>query len=133
MKKLFYILLAVLLYAIPVIVTAQVDVDDDGDAPEIAAWRGGNVNFGFRMGLDLMGSSIGTGSIGGLISPAMNSGAGSLTRNPAELSFNANRRHLLYNSNLALGTSRYSFLENTIIDEFNSTIVTETDNILNDP
>lgn len=133
MKKLFYTLLAVLLYAVPLTVTAQVDDDDENDVPEIAAWRGGNVNFGFRMGLDLMGSSIGTGSIGGLISPAMNSGAGSLTRNPAELAFNANRRHLVYNSNLALGTSRYNFLENTLIDEVNNSIITETDNILDDP
>lgn len=132
MKKLLLILVLLALWSAPGEVFAQAE-DDDNDAPIMSAWRGGNLNLGFRLGLDMLGSSAGTGSIGGLISPAMNSGAGALMKNPAELAFNTNRRHIVYDGNFSLGTSRYSLVQDQVLTEINNTIRTETDNILDDP
>jgi len=133
MKWYFRLICMLMLALAPGMAFSQAAEDDENDVPEIAAWRGGNMNFGFRLGMDMLGSSIGTGSLGGLISPAMNSGAASITRNPAELAFNNNRHHVLFDGNFALGTRRYGPLQTLVLDEINSTIQTETDAILNDP
>jgi hypothetical protein len=131
-QRYLYLLAALLLLVVPVTTQAQND-DNDDDIPEIGAWRGGNMSFGFRMGFDMMGTSLGSGSLGGLVSPAMNSGAGSLSRNPAELGLRGQRMQIIWDGSLAPGTRFSSSAQNSLIDELNKTIRDETDGILDDP
>jgi hypothetical protein len=131
-QRYIWLLAALLLLVAPLAIQAQ-ETDDDSDVPEIGAWRGGNMSFGFRMGFDFMGSSIGSGSIGGLVSPAMNSGAASLTRNPAELGLHGGRMQIIWDGSLAPGTRLSSSGRNTLIDELNTTLRDETAGILDDP
>jgi hypothetical protein len=133
MKQRYIWLLAALLLLVAPLATQAQDTDDDEDVPEIGAWRGGNLAFGFRMGFDMMGTSIGSGSIGGLISPAMNSGAASLTRNPAELGLRGSRMQIIWDGSLAPGTRMSSGGRTTLMDELNNTIRDETAAILDDP
>lgn len=123
-----YLLLALLLFAYSENVFSQ---ESESEASELHLFRGGVLDVNFGLNLNTIGSSIGSGAMGGLISSRVDNGALNVHLNPALLGF-MSEGQLLIDSRLGVGTSATSGirsnLRSTLNDEFSSAINDEFSN-----
>lgn len=79
----FILIISLFLGLQPTTIFAQ--DDDDSEPSDLHVFRGGYMDFNFAMNLNMVGSSIGSGGMGGLITSRVDNGALSVNLNPAHL------------------------------------------------
>lgn len=72
----------IVLSTLPVLGWAQ---EENEDANELHVFRGGYMDVNFGINLNTVGSSLGSGGMGGVISSRVSNGALSVNLNPAHL------------------------------------------------
>ncbi len=104
-------------------VSTSVFAQDDSDASELHLFRGGymDVNLGFNF--NMVGSSLGTGSMGGLISSQVDNGALSINLNPAHLA-SLKRGYIAIDSRFGLGTNITSGINSELLTTVNDELAT---------
>lgn len=121
---LFRLLLAITLIAvIPGVTFAQSSSDDFS----ITTFRGGEVEANLRMGLNLAGVGIGSGTFGGVLSGRVSDGASGLFSNPANLG-KVTAPQWAFDTRLGLGTSNFGVDGTSLIPP--SDVRSETDEVL---
>lgn len=123
-SKICYFLLVALLLS-PGFVFAQ--DDDDSEPSELHLFRGGFMDVNFGMNLNMVGSSLGSGGMGGLISSRIENGALNLHLNPAHLT-SLKEAYIAIDTRVGIGTNFIG----TVNDEILSTINDELDTAIND-
>ncbi len=117
-KKFFYILITLLAVNCQTLAFAQ---EEDSNANEIHLFRGGFMDVKFGMNLNTLGSSLGSGSMGGLISSRVDNGALNIHLNPALLGF-MSQGQVLFDSRAGVGTAMTSGLNSNITSTLNDEI-----------
>ncbi len=117
-KKITYLLLFLLLMVIAVPVAAQ---EENSDASEIHLFRGGFMDVKFGLNLNTLGSSLGSGSMGGLISSRVDNGALNIHLNPALLGY-MTQGQLLFDSRVGIGTAMTSGINSSLTTSVNDEI-----------
>ncbi len=129
MKKIaFYILITLTIAISSTSILAQ---EEDTNPSELHLFRGGYMDVNFGLNLNTVGSSLGSGSMGGLISSRVNNGALNIHLNPAMLGFMTNGQ-VLFDSRVGIGTAMTpginSSLRSTINNEIESAVDDEFSN-----
>lgn len=122
-KTLFILLLSVT----PFIVQAQ----DDDEPSELLLFRGGYMDINFGMNLNSVGSSLGSGGMGGLISGRIDNGALNVNLNPAHLT-SLKKGYIAFDTRLGLGTSFIGSVNDELISTINDEIGTQIDETFDD-
>lgn len=123
--QLRYLLLATILLG-GTFLAGSVQAQDESEDFSIERWRGGTFNARMHLGMNLMGSGMGTGMMGGVLSHRVFNGATSLFANPAELA-HLQARQIALGSRLGLGTQAFGGIGGSA---FSSDIQQETDAFL---
>lgn len=130
MKKI-YTYLSLLLFLLTVSLPAFAQEEDDAEPSELHLFRGGYMDITFGLNLNTIGSSLGSGSMGGLITSRVNNGALNVHLNPAMLGF-MTQGQVLFDSRLGLGTGMTSGIQSnlrtTLNDEISSAVNDEFSN-----
>lgn len=121
--------LCLLLIAGCVLATCSVLAQSKKTIPEMVLFRGGDLNFSVDLGLSVWGGGTGSGTAGGVISPAMQNGAASLFFNPAELAL-LTKPQVVFDTRLGLGTQTLGLQGSDIAGK--NMIKDQTDTFLND-
>ncbi len=125
--KIFLLLLAITSLSISVF--AQ--TDEESEPSELHLFRGGYLDINFGLNINTVGSSLGSGSMGGLISSRVKNGALNIHLNPAMLGF-MTEGQFLFDSRFGIGTAMTSginsSLSSTINDELESSVNDEFSN-----
>ncbi len=124
MKSLIRLETLLLFILIPCSLFAQ---EDDTEPNELHLFRGGFMDVNFGLNLNTVGSSLGSGSMGGLISSNVDNGALNINLNPAHLT-SLKEAYIAIDSRLGLGTNFISSVNSEIL----STINDELDTAVND-
>lgn len=128
-NKIIFLLIGVLTICLASPVMAQ--DEESEDASELHVFRGGYMDLNFGFNLNTVGSSLGSGGMGGIISSRVDNGALSIHLNPAHLT-NVQQGYLAIDSRLGLGTNFTSGINssllNTVNDELESAINDEFSN-----
>lgn len=102
--------------------------DNGGDEDfKLMRFRGGTIDLDLALGLDLVGGGVGAGTMGGVISRRVGSGAASIFSNPAELGL-LRYQQMVFDTKLAIGTNTIGLDADGIIAPL--TIEEETDKVL---
>lgn len=123
MKNLKYILILGLFLA-PLDTFAQ---EEETEPSELHLFRGGFMDVNFGMNFNTVGSSLGSGGMGGLITSRVDNGALSVNLNPAHLT-GLKKAYIAIDSRVGVGTNFIS----SVNDEILSTINDELDTAVND-
>ncbi len=100
---------------------------DEDDDFSLLRFNGGTVQADIQLGINFAGVGVGSGTVGGVISPRMTSGAASLFTNPAELGL-LRHRHATFGTKFALGTRSLGLDGNSFLSE--DQIASDTDELL---
>jgi len=127
--KIFNRILTVLfLTLLPFSVIAQ---EDDSEPSELHVFRGGYMDVNFGLNFNTVGSSLGSGGMGGLISSRIDNGALNINLNPAHLA-NLKKAYIAIDSRLGVGTNFISGVNSellkTINDELDTSVNEEFSN-----
>lgn len=127
--KIFNRILTVLfLTLLPFSVIAQ---EDDSEPSELHVFRGGYMDVNFGLNFNTVGSSLGSGGMGGLISSRIDNGALNINLNPAHLA-NLKKAYIAFDSRLGVGTNFISGVNSellkTINDELDTSVNEEFSN-----
>ena len=128
MKSLRYILILVLSVGVLQTVNAQ---DDNSDASELLLFRGGYMDFNFGMNLNSVGSSLGSGGMGGLVSSRVDNGALDVNLNPAHLT-SLKKGYIAIDTRLGLGTGFIGSVNNSLVSTINDEIESQIDETFDD-
>lgn len=122
MLKRIHIALTVMIMVtwIPTGVFAQ---DEDSSPSELHLFRGGYMDLNFSLGVNTVGSSMGSGGMGGLVTSRVGNGALNVNLNPALLGF-MNQGQILYDSRLGVGSSITPGINSFIKGEVNDQLET---------
>lgn len=101
--------------------------DGDSEASELHLFRGGYLDVAFGLNLNTVGSSLGTGSMGGVISSRVENGALDVNLNPAHLT-SLKKAYVAFDTRVGLGTTLTQGLHSSLL----STINDEIDTAVND-
>ncbi len=123
MKSLKKITLLIVLSAIPLMGWAQ--EEENADANELHVFRGGYMDVNFGINLNTVGSSLGSGGMGGVISSRVSNGALSVNLNPAHLT-SLSKGYLAIDTRLGLGTNYISSVNKELLKTLNDEITTAT-------
>ncbi len=116
-------LLLLILFSVQ-LVQAQ-ETTEGEDASEIHLFRGGYMNLGFGLNLNTVGSSLGSGSMGGLISSRVANNSRNVNLNPALLGY-MKTAHLSFSSRLGIGSNMNSSLNSSLLSTVNDEISSAT-------
>lgn len=97
--------------------------DEDASPNELHLFRGGYMDLNFSFGMNAVGSSLGSGGMGGLVTSRVGNGALNVHLNPALLGY-TREWQISYDSRVGLGTSMTSGINSFIRDEMNSQLET---------
>lgn len=120
MKKIAVKILLILLVPTGVYTNAYAQ-DDDSEPSELHLFRGGFLDVNFGLNLNNVGSSIGSGAMGGLITSRVKNGALNVNLNPALLGL-MTEGQVSFSSRVGLGTSMTSGIKTSLRGTFNDEI-----------
>lgn len=109
------LVMAMMLIGIPVSVFAQ---DEDSSPNELHLFRGGYMDLDFSFGMNTVGSSLGSGGMGGLVTSRVRNGALNVNLNPALLGY-TRQWQISYDSRIGVGSSMTSGINSFIVGEVN--------------
>lgn len=127
-SKTKHLLLFLLLIAVSLPLLGQ---EEETEPSELHLFRGGFMNVNFGLNLNTLGSSLGSGSMGGLISSRVDNGALNIHLNPALLGF-MTEGQLLIDSRVGLGTNISSGLNSSLVSTINDELKTTIDETFDD-
>ena len=127
-SKTKYLLLLLLVLVVSLPVMGQ---EEETEPSEIRLFRGGYMNVNFGLNLNTLGSSLGSGSMGGLISSRVDNGALNIHLNPALLGF-MSEGQLIFDSRVGLGTNISGGLNNSLVSTINDELKTTIDETFDD-
>ncbi|MBO6535497.1 MAG: hypothetical protein JJ966_04700 [Balneolaceae bacterium] len=125
MKFIKKITVLIVLSVLPLAGWAQ--EEENEDANELHVFRGGYMDVNFGLNVNTVGSSLGSGSMGGVISSRVSNGALSVNLNPAHLT-NLKKGYLAIDTRLGLGTNYISSVNKELLKTVNE----ELDTAVND-
>ena len=125
MKSKVKLLVFIFLALAPLVVIAQ--DEDDSEPNELLLFRGGFMDVNFGLNFNTVGSSLGSGGMGGLISSQVDNGALNVNLNPAHLT-SLKEAYIAIDSRVGLGTNFISSVNSNLL----STINDELDTAVND-
>lgn len=113
------------------LVHAQDETEEEVTEPsEIHLFRGGYMNLGFGLNLNTVGSSLGSGSMGGLVSSRVENNSRNLNLNPALLGY-MKTAHISFSSRLGVGSHMNSSLNSSLLSTVNDEISSATQDEFN--
>ncbi len=97
--------------------------EEDSSPNELHLFRGGYMDLNFSMGVNTVGSSLGSGGMGGLVTSRAHNGALNVNLNPALLGY-MRQGQITYDSRVGVGSSLTSGMNSFIKGEVNSQLET---------
>lgn len=125
----FILIISLFLGLQPTTIFAQ--DDDDSEPSDLHVFRGGYMDFNFAMNLNMVGSSIGSGGMGGLITSRVDNGALSVNLNPAHL-VSLKKGYIAIDTRLGLGTNFISSVNDELLKTVNEELDTSIDDTFSD-
>ena len=127
MKQVRYIWLFLISMGISQLALAQ----DDSEPSELLLFRGGHMDVNFGFNLNAVGSSLGSGGMGGLVTGRIDNGALDVNLNPAHL-VSLKKGYIAIDTRLGLGTGFIGSVNNSLVSTINDEIETQIDDTFSD-
>lgn len=109
---------------LPCLIFAQ--SDNNKEPIDLHLFRGGNIDFNYALNFNIVGSSLGSGSMGGLISANIDNGALSVNLNPAHL-VSQRKGYFAIDTRLGLGTNFIPSINDQILRTVNEKLESTID------
>ena len=105
--------------------------DSEDEAVDIHLFRGGDIDFNYTLNFNTVGSSLGSGAMGGLISSNIDNGALSINLNPAHL-VSQKKGYFSIDTRLGLGTTFISGINDQLLTTINEELESTIDDTFSD-
>jgi len=115
-----------IVFVVSILISSRAFAQSDSAPPELSLFRGGYADFGLTLNLNSIGSSLGSGSMGGVMSSRVNNGALNLHMNPALLA-DVEQLHVYFDSRLGVGSNMFSATTKSFINNLNDDLASSID------
>ena len=130
-KKLSVFFIVLLMGSVLVTPVQAQEEESDSEPVELHLFRGGYMDLNFGLNLNMVGSSLGSGSMGGLMTSRIYNGALNVNVNPAMLAF-TNKGQVIFDSRVGLGSNLTSGINSSLVSTINDEIESNIDETFSD-